>query len=187
MRKVHIEYQRFIQLHDEFEAGMNKDAKKIEQEISEMLAAEIAADLKRAYERIINNWYASYSPQFYNRKNTMKDAFEVTLNGTEVSVYAMSDPMSGHRFDNDKLFKLTMQQGYHGGGWHNGAPMYRGPVPAYVVWTRPAERSFSPIRAMRGYIESYHYRPTTNLTKKFRAIVEKYASKYEYYNLFYRG
>lgn len=123
MKQIEITYEKLMKLHDEFVIGTKKEKKNIEKEIAEFLAKDILEDVKRAYTQIINNWYASYSPSIYDRKETLKDTGKFILNGSKITIYASSDPMSGHRLDNDRLFKLTMLQGYHGGAWHNGTPM----------------------------------------------------------------
>lgn len=69
--------------------------------------------------------------------------------------------------------------------WHNGTPMYRGPVPSYYMWTRPAEKTFSPARAMANWIKSYQYRPVTKKINKIEEIFRKYYSKYDYFKMFF--
>lgn len=185
MKQIEITYEKLMKLHDEFVISTKKEKKNIEKEIAEFLAKDILEDVKRAYTQIINNWYASYSPSIYDRKETLKDTGKFILNGSKITIYASSDPMNGHRLDNDRLFKLTMLQGYHGGAWHNGTPMYRGPVPSYYMWTRPAEKTFSPARAMANWIKSYQYRPVTKKINKIEEIFRKYYSKYDYFKMFF--
>ena len=112
----------------EFEKGIEKEKPAIEKEIAEMLAQEIYEDAKRAYAQIINSWYASYSPKYFNRKMDLKDTGEIVLEGTSVSIYTKSDPLTGHHLGAEGLYDLTIKKGYHGGS------TYRGPL---YIWSHP--------------------------------------------------
>lgn len=188
MKEIEIDRDYLLQIYNEFKKGVDKESASIEKEIAELLAKDICDDLQRAYDRIINSWYASYSPVIYKRQNTLKNAMTLSLSGSEIIIEMSSDALSGHRLDNDPLYILTMRQGYHGGAANEetgGVKMYRGPVPGYYMWTRPAEKSFSPVRAMMGYVNSYQHRPLTSKIKKIEEIFRSHYSKYEYFRLFF--
>lgn len=104
MKTIHIDYGYLLKIYNEFKAGVVKEQKSIQKEIAEMLAKEICEDLKNAYEKIINDWYSSYSPMFYNRKNTLEKAAKITSNGSVITIDINSDPLGGHRLENDKLY-----------------------------------------------------------------------------------
>ena len=180
MGKVYVgSYEHLMKMRAEFEKGIEKEKPAIEKEIAEMLALEIYEDAKRAYAQIINSWYASYSPKYYNRKMDLKDTGEIVLEGTSVSIYTKSDPLTGHHLGAEGLYDLTIKKGYHGGS------TYRGPLYIWSHPTGPAVRSFSPFRAMQSWIEHYHYRSMNSKVKKIIAILRRHYSKYEYFRLFY--
>lgn len=64
-----------------------------------MIAEQAYEDIKQAYAQIINNWYASYSPLYYSRQYSLKNAGEISLQGTSVRIHMSSDPMGGASFE----------------------------------------------------------------------------------------
>lgn len=180
---VEISLEHYNAIVDEFLNGLDEEAENIVKEIEGIAIEKICEDAKRAYTQIINNWYASYSPQFYDRSWTLKNAADIKISGGDTVVIRMnSDPLGGHRLDNEGIYQLTMREGYHGGAL-NSTYMYRGPIDAYFRWTRPAVKSFSPVRAMKNWAHSYD--SPHEQVKAIEKIVRKYLSKYEYFRLFY--
>ena len=180
---VEISLEHYNAIVDEFLNGLNKEAEKIAKEIEMIAIEKICEDAKRAYTQIINNWYASYSPQFYNRLWTLKNAADIKITGGDtVTIRMNSDALGGHRLNNEGIYQLTMREGYHGGAL-NSTYMYRGPIQSYHMWTRPAVQSFSPVRAMKNWAHSYE--SPHEQEKAIEKIVRKYLSKYEYFKLFY--
>lgn len=190
MKSVDITLDELYTLYNEFKNGVNKEKSKIEKEISILQAKQICEDAKRAYTQIINEWYSSFSPGIYDRKGTLQNAakFEI-VNDTQVVITMSDENLGGHRVGNEYLYNLTMRQGYHGGAMHDGVPMYRtqppflNPTNPWSRWSRPAEKTFSPVRAMRAWAKSYQ---SPNMQKKLiERIVRKYLSKYKFFRLFY--
>lgn len=177
MKYIEIDFQYLMKIYYEFVNGIKKDDEAIAEEISKMIAEQAYEDIKQAYAQIINNWYASYSPLYYSRQYSLKNAGEISLQGTSVRIHMSSDPMGGHHLDNDGLYELTMRQGYHGGS------MYRGPLYIWSHPTRKAVQTFSPVEAMKSWLAGYSNKSVDN--QKIESIVRKYYSKYEFFRLFY--
>ena len=190
MRTVNISEKEFYQLYNEFKNGIEKEMKNINSDLEKIMAKQIAEDVKRAYMQIINSWYSSFTPGIYNRKYTLRNAIQVNIESDNTVVITLNDDnLSGHRVGNEYLYNLTMRQGYHGGAMHNGVPMYRTKPPflcsdnPWAYWSRPAEQTFSPVRALRSWVKSYNS-PTVQV-KVMQRVLKKYLSKYKFFRLFY--
>lgn len=190
MRTVNISEKEFYQLYNEFKNGIKKEMKNINSDLEKIMAKQIAEDVKRAYMQIINAWYSSFTPGIYNRKYTLRNAIQVNIESDNTVVITLNDDnLSGHRVGNEYLYNLTMRQGYHGGAMHNGVPMYRTKPPflcpdnPWAYWSRPAEQTFSPVRALRSWVKSYNS-PTVQV-KVMQRVLKKYLSKYKFFRLFY--
>lgn len=190
MRTVNISEKEFYQLYNEFKNGIKKEMKNINSDLEKIMAKQIAEDVKRAYMQIINSWYSSFTPGIYNRKYTLRNAIQVNIESDNTVVITLNDDnLSGHRVGNEYLYNLTMRQGYHGGAMHNGVPMYRTKPPflcpdnPWAYWSRPAEQTFSPVRALRSWVKSYNS-PTVQV-KVMQRVLKKYLSKYKFFRLFY--
>ena len=190
MRTVNISEKEFYQLYNEFKNGIEKEMKNINSDLEKIMAKQIAEDVKRAYMQIINAWYSSFTPGIYNRKYTLRNAIQVSIESDNTVVITLSDDnLSGHRVGNEYLYNLTMRQGYHGGAMYNGVPMYRTQPPflcpdnPWAYWSRPAEKTFSPVRALRSWVNSYNS-PKVQV-KVMQRVLKKYLSKYKFFRLFY--
>lgn len=185
MATIKMSFEHYIKIVTEWHNRFNQDKAKIEKELHKIELEQFYEDAKRAYTQIINNWYDSYSPNIYDRHETLKKAAKFTLTSDYVDVTLYSDPLSGHRLENDMLYQLTMRRGYHGGAMdsNSGVYRYRTPHPIYTKWGDPAIQTFSPVRAMRNWVASYE--STVYKEKRVKRILDKYYSKYEYYRLKY--
>mgnify|MGYP006943339809 FL=1 len=94
-----------------------------------------------------------------------------------IDIYLNEDHLGGHHLNNAGLYNLTMRQGYHGGS------KYRGPLNKWSHETRPAVKTFSPVRAMQNWAKSYS--SPHEKEKHVVQIVKKYLSKYELFRLLY--
>ena len=165
MKYIEIDFQYLMKIYYEFVNGIKKDDEAIAEEISKMIAEQAYEDIKQAYAQIINNWYASYSPLYYSRQYSLKNAGEISLQGTSVRIHMSSDPMGGHHLDNDGLYELTMRQGYHGGS------MYRGPLYIWSHPTRKAVQTFSPVEAMKSWLAGYSNKSVYLLWSQIWAVL----------------
>lgn len=178
MGEIHFKsYEEFQKIQNDFIQGVEKERAAIEKEISEVIAKEIYNDTLKACEHIINSWYSSYSPLYYERLYSLKNAIKVTLNGTYIEVYGDTDALGGHHLNSEGLYNLTMEEGSHGGS------MYRGPLNYWNHPTRPAVVTFSPVDAISEWLHSYT--PKAPMIQKLNSIFRKYYSKYKYFQLFY--
>lgn len=170
-------HENLMKMKKEFERGMEKEKKSISKEISEIYAKEFYKDASKACAEIIDQWYASYSPKFYDRLYSLKNSVEVELNDTTVDIFGNIDALSGHHLNNEGIYELTMERGLHGGS------IYRGPLDYWTHPTRPAVETFSPVSAINKWMDNYEF--DSNVTKKIMSIIRKHYSKYEYFRLFY--
>ena len=179
---VEMTLEHYNAIVEEFLNGLEQEEENIAKEIEKLLLQQIRDDAENAFNKIIDSWYASYSPTVYHRKYTLKNAGQFNIVGDSVEIIMNSDPLSGHRLDNEGIYQLTMREGYHGGAL-NSTYMYRGPINEWSYWTRSAVKSFSPVREMKNW--AHHYSSKERSIKNVERVVRKYLSKYEYFRLFY--
>ena len=178
MATITMTLEHYNAIVDELLNGLKSSEKEIAKELSALKTKKIYEDAKRAYSQIINNWYNSYSPLYYNRLYSLKSAADITmLDEHTIDIYLNEDHLGGHHLNNAGLYNLTMRQGYHGGS------KYRGPLNKWSHETRPAVKTFSPVRAMQNWAKSYS--SPHEKEKHVVQIVKKYLSKYELFRLHY--
>lgn len=178
MGQVYVgSHENLMKMKKDFEKGVKKEKKAIEKEVSEAIAKQIYKDTVKACDAIIDSWYASYSPLYYKRLYSLKNAIEVSLNGSKVTIYGNTDALEGHHLNSEGLYNLTMENGSHGGS------MYRWPLNCWRYPTRPAVITFSPVDAIGQWMSDYTPKPI--LIQKIVSIIRKHYSKYEYFRLFY--
>lgn len=179
MGQVYVgSHEKLMKMKKDFEKGVKKEKKTIEKEISELMAKQVYEDTVKACSAIIDSWYGSYTPLYYkNRLYSLKDAIEVSLNGTSITIYGNTDALGGHHLSSEGLYNLTIENGSHGGS------MYRGPLNYWNHPTRPAVVTFSPVDAINQWMSDY--KPKQILIQKIVSIIRKHYSKYEYFRLFY--
>ena len=179
---IEITLEHYNAIVKEFLDALDQESENIAKEIEQIALKKISEDARRAYDQIIDNWYASYPPYIYHRKYTLKNAAEINIIGDAVEILMHSDPLSGHRLGNEGIYNLTMREGYHGGAWES-TYMYRAPINEWTHWSKSAVKSFSPVRAMRNWAHSYD--SPHEQKKAIEKIVRKYLNKYEYFRLFF--
>jgi hypothetical protein len=131
----------------------------IPQKIAKIIAPKIAKKIENIFNKRINEFYEAYSPEYYRRTGSLHNAYKVSYTAKSVIWNSTSDMVQKtHRVDSvdgDYIYKLTIMDGYHGGGYYNGIPTYRMPVPAYVMWGRPAARSAAPAPLIESDIAAF--------------------------------
>lgn len=94
----------------------------------------IEKKMKTNYKRIIDTFYASYTPSFYNRRGSLYDLLVINRDNDGVDIGFDPSRISRRDGYNDKdgLYKTVFLQGYHGGAYISEAQKF------LVPWTAPA-------------------------------------------------
>lgn len=124
-------------------------AKEKAEKMNKIYPKRYKEELEEIGRSVISEWYATYDPIYYDRQMGLRDAWKVTLEGTNYKVDFGADLMNTvYHQSIDFIFENSFMSGYHGGSYYNGVPYWRTPYPQFTAWGRPALRSFSPYRRM---------------------------------------
>ena len=148
-------------------SGIKRAAKKIQKLVNSIETAEnktneeipkkAAPEIERAARTAVEDWYMAYSPDYYNRKESLLHVYDVKPQVGLVNVHLSSDELGGHRVSNDYIYNLMFLQGWHGGALHDGfPPLYRTGM-NFSEWGRPAEKTTSAYLLMQQYIGEMKY------------------------------
>lgn len=133
--------------------------------------------------KIVEEWYGSYTPKFYNRRESLKKAYLAELSNNDTFLKVAwgidSGKLEGGRTDSagpEYMDWLIFQQGYHGGAAggpdhpSEGIPYYRKPY----SWSRPAVATFPLNQAIEDWINAYDDAMDAEYNNRARLIAEKY-------------
>lgn len=119
------------------------------------------------FNRAVNQFYAEYTPKFYDRQYGLRDVLDiaydhrgVVITGHDNRLLFDENEMHGDRKGGD-LFNKVFIEGWHGGaessrnGDHPepGTPYYRKPVGSYRYWGGKAEKTESPYHIINEALE----------------------------------
>lgn len=116
---------------------MNDDA-LFEIYLREQLALELATVTKETEkvlkDKVESSIYESYSPQFYDRTDSLKDSITSENNNIEGKVYFDEDKL-GHTnaYGDTKLVPQYLDYGWQHEGWSGGIDHYHERLPAHFV------------------------------------------------------
>lgn len=145
---------------------------------------EMVSEIRPKFDEVVDTFYGSYSPRYYERRETMYDILELEAHFTgsqaQLTLDYNGDDMT-FRNGEPGLMELTFGEGYHGGASgtdRNGtmvtSPHYRQPPYLWSEWGRPAEYSDPPYDAFIDWLTEYWEGPT------FQKLFERYcASEFE--------
>lgn len=194
-RTVDFFYDRYIEklkqkARDEANKAISKSYKE--------LFVEVEKDVKEIFHSVIKNFYEDYTPQFYERNESLYDLLQTDRTDNSLQIWFDPTKMTTFRGDSsdgagysgeDGLYDQVFRKGWHGGAgsiskekeemWgahpHPGTPYWRTPEPHYTYWGRPAKVSEkSPLDDMRERI--FDYSNTVELTK-WNDILQKNLNK----------
>lgn len=120
------------------ESNANKVAQEAGKEAIRTLMPEIRNAFEEAYKQCASEWYGGYSPIYYPRNESLKDAFQITVCDSEngklewVFINEFTD-----------AFHTVFALGYHGGAPHDGGYFWRAPIPYFTHWGREATQNVS--------------------------------------------
>lgn len=121
-------------------------------------AIQFAVDgFREIYSSIIDDYYASYSPHYYNREGDMYRLINIDISDDGIYLnisfdetllkYRNDTPTSGTY---DGLYTYAFHEGWHGGAASGpnhpdeGTPYWRNPKTGFRTWLKEAFRSESP-------------------------------------------
>lgn len=134
-----------------------KELQKIEAQMYQLFH-KMEDDLDYICRTIIDDFYSDYMPNshtgvdpvFYRRTFDLYNIYRIYVEDGFKQVALSSDFMQHeHHQGNDYIYKMTIEQGYHGGSYGKNTPQpntpyYRKPYPEYTEWGRPAVKSAVP-------------------------------------------
>lgn len=141
------------------------------------IAELMAREAEEAYTETVEDWYNDGHRTFYRPQGSLKEAYEITNNSSgsviDIDFHTGAELMSGdHRWDNDSLFDLIWNQGYHGGPLvpvpkYTGALAYNGgdsPWEPMIPFKKvEAEQSTPPDEALEEKIDEINAKYTKRL------------------------
>lgn len=145
---------------------------------------EMELNLQEIYRRIIDEFYADYSPDHYERTGSLYNLLDIenkegTLDWGFESGKATSFERGG---GSDGLYEHVFRQGWHGGstgtdknGYTVRVPSWRSPVQWYSHWGSVAEQApRSPLEAWEQEVDAYK---TDVLPQRYNALYQKQIQK----------
>lgn len=139
------------------------------------IAPKVAKDLERIAREAVIEFYGSYGPRSYERRETLLNIFTAGYNGTSVYIDFDSSKTSGRNIGGDYIYDLVFKQGYHGGARY-GIEKYPHPEPGipywkfrgnYHLWYKPAVRDTSPYQIYKMNKQLAQEKYTQMLIKTF--------------------
>lgn len=123
-----------------------------EQKSNEKYARWLDGMIQSIFAYVIETWYASYHPRYYQRNESLYDILETSpADGGYVDFRVSSDHITPTRGGNkDYIYILTYRQGWHGGAWSSvgigpsAPPRYRTPYKRWDYWGTIAAHSPAP-------------------------------------------
>lgn len=115
---------------------------KIEDRINKKYDKIVYNGLKAIADNAIDEFYNSYTPYVYRRKNDLYNAYQITTINGDWSIDVDAQYMKKqHNQDNQLVYWLAMNVGSHGGFPHNGDYYWRWPSP--VEAAKIGKKAFS--------------------------------------------
>lgn len=146
---------------------------------------EMEQDLNQIYYRIIKEFYADYSPVFYDRTGSLYDLLEVEHTSDGLSWGFESDNATAFERGggSEGLYEHVFRRGWHGGatgtdkkGFTVNVPSWRYPIPWYSHWDSVAKQApRSPLEAWEQEIDAYK---TDVLPQRYNTLYHKHLQKY---------
>ena len=131
-------------------------------------------EIKLVADSVIDMWYDSYDPIFYDRYGQLFKAYSIVLKKGTCNVYFGSNQMkSVYNQSKNWIYKNSFIGGYHGGSRHNGVPYWRTPYPFFTDWGEPAVFTFSPYERMVTEINNTIKEIDTQKNEEVSLIIEK--------------
>lgn len=142
--------------------------------------------ITKIFNDAVNQFYAAYTPNFYDRHDGLYDVLDMTydqrgivITGDGNKLLFNKSEMHGDRRGGD-LFNKVFIEGWHGGaessyrGDHpeSGVPYYRKPVGYYKYWGRRAVQTESPYHIINEALEIVE---VPNMTAQLQSILDKNA------------
>ncbi len=142
---------------------------------------ELEKYAKKVFEQAIDRFYASYSPGFYPRTESLYDVLEIKRGDNKMSIGFLPDEMESGEgtLGSAGLYEQTFKRGWHGGADsaskgiphpNPGTPYWRAPYGVYKYWSRPAAVSTPPYEEIKSRIEEYGH---TVMQSRFNATFQK--------------
>lgn len=121
--------------------------------------------IQTMFNSVIQDFYASYSPDYYNRNESLYDILQTSVDADSLSIWfdpgRMSSFRSGYTGE-DGLYDQVFRHGWHGGAGSgdghpaHGRPYWRTPIPYYNRWGREASMSMvAPLEDMKRRVADY--------------------------------
>lgn len=176
------------QIKKDIIAKANETKEKANKEFFPILEKEIT----KCWVSAITNYYQDYDQDYYKRKYDLYDMLRTRVDSDGISIKVSSDYLQEHRVDNEYIFHLMFEEGWHGGATHGvdpwgnehpnpGTPYWRSKrfinkegERSYKNWGRRAYLSLiSPDRDFQNQLDSI----SEDMGDKYVEIFKKYWSR----------
>lgn len=128
--------------------------------------AKVEERVKKMFTDTIDEFYSSYTPDYYDRVESLYNILETTTISNGLSISFNPDNMTSFRngySGGDGLYDQVFRKGWHGGAGQGkdhpdpGTPYWRTPVGVYKYWGRPADvANIPPLDAIKKRVYEYN-------------------------------
>ena len=142
-------------------------------------------DLRKIYHDTVSEFYADYSPVFYDRTESLYTLLELENTGSEMSWGFESNNATAFERGGGSagLYEHVFRQGWHGGatgtdsrGYTARIPSWRTPYPYFTQWGNVAPQApRSPLDAWTQEVEAYK---TDVLPQRYGRLYRKHLQKH---------
>lgn len=142
-----------------------------------LLFIEVEQRVRDIFTQEIDNFYSSYSPEYYARTESMYDILEIKRSDKKIVIGFLPEMMTsgGGTLGSGGLYEQTFKKGWHGGAASGpnhpapGAPFWRTPYGVYKYWGRAAAVSTAPFDEIKSKVEEYG---RTVMQERFKTILQ---------------
>lgn len=137
--------------------------KKIKREIELDFQTRIIKDIKDICRTSIDMYYDAYTPNTYDRNESLYKAYKIKIQRDTLIIRFSSDFIPKvHRVDKvdpDYIYNMMFKEGWHGGALRYdlgvSTPYWRTPAPGFYEWGDRAVKSKAPYDIIKERFHNY--------------------------------
>ncbi len=188
MGKTVVKTKIQIDRSDEFKnlqnaaTNLQNIMKKATDQLNAKYNKRVKFNLELMVERAVDQFYESYTPNIYDRKEGLYKAAKITVNDDEWNIDTGADYMkTSYRVGNEYIYVNSFEKGWHGGSIDGpehpepGVPWWK----LYGEWYKRATRGPSPEELINEQDpQSYIDEQELEYDKEWGKIVEPYYEQF---------
>lgn len=133
--------------------NVKEQVKRITPTVEDKVLTLVENKLNYFYKISVMEFYNSYHPEFYVRRDSLYNLFRTKREGNNLLFWFEPSELSSRTgyADENGLYTSVFKNGWHGGAMHDGVMRYR----TYTDWGRPAVQTMSPYDMFIALKEDY--------------------------------